>query len=333
MKTRLSALLSAAILVPAAATPAFANSDEAAMIALPLASSVSTLSDVSALSEAFREDAAATITAPQADSTAISLVAPSITAEAAAIDVTSTSSANVLGYAAATQSDSMGGTGGRSDKFSIMLNQDSFFGFYPTFNGLIPVSENVDFSFYGILWTTPSFSFNAPSGSGLWTEFGVGAAFYAADGDLVIKPQIGITNGSLLSGGAGATAAGAIALDGIVPNLTVNYANDSFELEYYGGYYAALRGRGEDASLDFVHTWVNFGYKATDNFSFGPHYELLANTRNTYPGGSASNTYSWLGGYIQFALDNGFFARFTTGADLNSGNAGDFYKLGVGFSF
>ena len=50
-----------------------------------------------------------------------------------------------------------GGTGGRAETFSVTLNQDSFFGFYPAFNGLIPVSENVDFSFYGIIWTTDAF--------------------------------------------------------------------------------------------------------------------------------------------------------------------------------
>ncbi len=152
----------------------------------------------------------------------------------------------------------------RDERFSVVLNQDAFFGFYPTFNGLIPVGENVDFSFYGILWTTPSFASTAlagagPSGNDLWTEFGIGANFILADGALQVKPQIGITNGALLSGGVldandVPTGTGSNFGDGIVPSLTINYSDPSFEAEFYGGYYAALANRNKDAALDFLHT-------------------------------------------------------------------------------
>jgi len=36
---------------------------------------------------------------------------------------------------------------------------------------------------------------------------------------------------------------------------------------------------------------------------------------------------------VQFTTSNGFFARFTAGADIEDGNDGDFYKLTAGFSF
>ena len=52
----------------------------------------------------------------------------------------------------------------REDSYTVFLNQDAFFGFYPSFNGLIPIGENIDFSFYGILWTTPSFASTAIAG-------------------------------------------------------------------------------------------------------------------------------------------------------------------------
>jgi hypothetical protein len=231
----------------------------------------------------------------------------------------------------------------RDERFSVVLNQDAFFGFYPSFNGLIPVSDNVDLSFYGILWTTPSFASTAlagqgPSGSDLWTEFGIGANFILNDGKLQIKPQIGITNGALLSGGVldandVPTGTGSNFGDGIVPSLTINYSDDSFEAEYYGGYYAALANRNNDAALDFLHTWVNAGYKFSSNFSAGAHYELLSNTRNTYPGGSTAVVYQWVGPYVQFTMKKGFFARFTAGADIEEGGDGDFYKLAVGMSF
>ncbi len=224
--------------------------------------------------------------------------------------------------------------GGRSDSFTVALNQDSFFGFYPSFNGLIPVSENVDFSFYGILWTTDGFGTGL--GSDLWTEFGVGAAIYS--GGFVIKPQIGLTNGALLSGGVvnnagNPTGTGGNFADGIVPSLTINYSDETFEAEYYGGYYAALRNRNENAALDFLHTWINAGYKFSDKISAGAHYELLSNTRNTFPTGATARVYQWVGPYVQFKTSNGFFARFTAGADIESGNDGDFYKLSAGFTF
>lgn len=222
----------------------------------------------------------------------------------------------------------------RDERFSVVLNQDAFFGFYPTFNGLIPVGENVDLSFYGIMWTTDAFGTGL--GSDLWTEFGVGANFILNDGKLQIKPQVGLTNGALLSRGVrdedgDPTGTGGNFADGIVPSLTINYLDDSFEAEYYGGYYAALRNRNEVGALDFLHTWVNAGYRFTSNFSAGAHYELLSNTRTE--GGDTAVVYQWLGPYVQFSLKKGFFARFTAGADIEEGGDGDFYKLSVGMSF
>jgi len=226
----------------------------------------------------------------------------------------------------------------RAPTFTVTLNQDSFFGFYPAFNGLVPVNETMDFSFYGIFWTKPAFGLGqGNSGDDLWTEFGVGLNFNLADGRLKVKPQLGFTNGSLLSGGSinqeTGTTIGARFLDGIVPSLTINYSDDSFEAEWYSGYYAALRQRNGDAALDFLHLWLNAGYKFSSLVSAGAHYEMLSNTRNTYPEGGTGRVYQWIGPYVQFTLPQGMFARFTGGADVESGNAGDFYKMTVGMTF
>lgn len=222
----------------------------------------------------------------------------------------------------------------RADSYTVLMNQDSFFGFYPSFNGLIPMGDNIDFSFYGIFWTTDGFGTGL--GSDLWTEFGAGVAIHTMEGNLIIKPQIGITNGALLSGGvrdaAGIpTGTGGNFLDGIVPSLTMNYSDDSFEAEYYGGYYAAVRNRNDPGAADFLHTWINAGAKIGPKFSAGAHYELLSLTRSA--GGNSAVVYQWVGPYVQFSTDNGFFARFTAGADIEDGNDGDFYKLTAGFSF
>lgn len=319
MKIHLATAASALALAFAGAAPALA-SDEAMMAAataLPLV-----VADDSG-------DAAGVVIAAAAETAPVTITAGTSNALANIASATTSAAFDSAAVAAAVQAST---ASGRSESFTVVLNQDSFFGFYPTFNALIPVGENVDLSVYGILWTTPDFGTNG-GGADLWTEFGIGAAIYAGE-NLVIKPQIGILNGALLSGGAAGGTGGNV-FDGIVPNLTMNYSDDAFEAEFYGGYYAALRNRNS-SGLDFLHTWVNAGYKFTSNFSAGAHFEVLALTRNSNPGGAPSNVYQWVGPYVQFALDNGFFARFTAGAEMGGGaggNQGDFYKLAVGFSF
>jgi hypothetical protein len=317
MNIRLATAASAFAMAAAVSAPAMAN-DQAALIATGTTialTAVDAPSDVAGVADA----------AMAADAAPIVITAASATTGTASTTALALDSAAVTAAVqAATPASEK-----RSESFTVVLNQDAFFGFYPTFNALIPVSDTVDLSVYGILWTTPDFGTGAPSGSDLWTEFGIGANFHMMDGALTVKPQFGILNGALLSGGAAGGTGGNV-FDGVVPNLTVNYSDDTFELEYYGGYYAAVRNRNTQG-LDFLHTWINAGYKFTSNFSAGAHYELLSLTRAA--GGGATNIYHWVGPYVQFSTDNGFFARFTGGWDVGQGNTGDFYKLAVGFSF
>lgn len=232
----------------------------------------------------------------------------------------------------------------RDNSYSVLLNQDSFFGFYPSFNGLLEINDGLDFSFYGILWTKPAFGLGqGNSGDDLWTEFGAGVNFRLLEGKLLVKPQLGITNGSLLSGGDinpdpdtadpdDTKVTGSNFADGVVPSLTVNYASEKLEAEWYSGYYLALRNR-DDSGLDFLHYWANAGYRFSPYVSAGAHWEHLRNTRNSYPGGSTSDVYRWFGPYVQFSLPKGFYARFTAGTDIEDDNDGDFYKLNVGMTF
>ena len=329
MTIRFAAATSAFALAAAFTAPALAQGPATA---IETAAPVVLTEKAAATLEAASGETLSGVTAAAAkgDAAPVILTAAAPGLAAGTGEVVVTSPAIVAAAAAAAQGSD---TGGRSDSFTVTLNQDSFFGFYPAFNGLIPVSENVDFSFYGIIWTTDAFGTGL--GSDLWTEFGVGAAIYS--GNFVIKPQIGLTNGALLSGGVRGgpnntpTGTGGNFADGIVPSLTINYADDSFEAEYYGGYYAALRNRNDVGALDFLHTWINAGYKFSDKVSAGAHYELLSNTRNE--GGATARVYQWVGPYVQFKTSNGFFARFTAGADVESGNDGDFYKLTAGFTF
>ena len=219
------------------------------------------------------------------------------------------------------------------DKFdmSVSLNSDIFFGFYPFFAGSYGDGP-VDFTFYGILW-----SGGAAGGSwGNWTEFGVGLGFAAGDA-LYINPQVGILNGGLTSG-----LGTPVLFEGIVPNLTVGLDTDNLEGELYAGLYQGF-DHGNASTNNYLHYWLNLGYKLSPFFSLGLHFEQLDYTGgNNVESGSGYSFYQSLGPYIQFAdPKGGAWARFTTGGDLRSDDAvaesgfeqPSFFKVAVGYSF
>lgn len=209
--------------------------------------------------------------------------------------------------------------------FTVTLNSDQFFGFYPYFSGSYGLSETSAFTFYGILW-----SGGTAGAWGNWTEFGVGMDFTVADG-LNINPSIGILNGSLLS----STAAGpAVFGEGIVPNIVIGLDKQSVEGEFYLGYYAPVRDEAPmgGSTRAYLHYWANFGVKASSFFSLGVHYEQLDNSAGSNVPESVT-LYQWLGPYVQFSDPNGrAFARFAGGGDLVEGND-SFFKLTTGFNF
>ncbi|MBE7541703.1 MAG: hypothetical protein M9913_10260 [Bryobacteraceae bacterium] len=227
--------------------------------------------------------------------------------------------------------------------YTISMNQDTFFGFYPIFTSAYKVNDKVDWTTYGIFWTTPSFG--TGGGSGLWTEFGTGVNFKAADGKVNINPQLGFLNGKLLSNGNFP-----MAFEGFVPNITANVNTDRAEAQLYAGFYTALRkGRVPDAAgsgltaapvqNNFVHWWLNGGYKIAPVLSAGLHYEAL-DFRASGSGSSGipnSGVYKWLGPYVQANLSSKFSVRFTFGANVMDRPATDgndsFYKLGATYTF
>lgn len=219
------------------------------------------------------------------------------------------------------------------DKFSmsVSLNSDAFFGFYPFFAGSYAVSDGLDFTFYGILW-----SGGTGGAWGNWTEFGIGVGFSPTDA-LYINPQIGLLNGSLLSSGATGNPEFA---EGIVPNLTVLLDNGTIEGELYAGYYYGFNYGNPDLTNNYLHWWASSGYKISDFISFGAHFEQLQLAGGEGVDESA-NLYVTIAPYIKFADPNGgAFARFLGGPDLRSddevakgGVLNSFFKLSVGYSF
>lgn len=214
---------------------------------------------------------------------------------------------------------------GKKFDFGVSLNSDTFFGFYPTFQGSYGEEDKAKLTFYGIHWGG-----GTGASWGNWTEFGLGASFPLGE-SLTINPQLGIVSGNLLSSAVNGPS---IFGDGIVPNLTANLASDKLEGQFYFGLYAPLRDEtvSGGTTLSYIHYWLNLGIKTSDVISIGAHYEHLINS-----GGSmieeSTDVYQWVGPYIQFTHPSGGpFARFSFGTDLVDG-ADSFFKLTTGFSF
>ena len=210
----------------------------------------------------------------------------------------------------------------------VSMNLDSFFGFNPFVGVGYDTKKGYDITFYGIAW-------GAGTGSdwGQWTEFGMGVGFEAMDGDLYINPQIGFTNGNLLSSG---TANDGVVGDGIVPNLTVNYDTAEWEGEFYFGWYKDLRDEAPTGgtTLEYIHYWANFGFKFAEYFSAGLHFEELELRGGSNTG--SQDGYQWLGPYFQVAKGSAGM-RFSAGWDLtndsDSFSNNEFYKLQFFYGF
>jgi len=213
--------------------------------------------------------------------------------------------------------------------YSTSLNQDIFFGFTPTAQVGIGLTDTIDLTGYAVFWTIPAFGAGG-SGQNLWTEFGAGVNVKALGGKLALNPQLGLLSGNLLSGTGGTGRKGLVG-EGIVPNLTVNYNDDSLEAQFYGGYYIGTRTARDSKNNDFLHYWSFAGAKITPAFSVGAYWEHLLQTRGAGVEG-ADGVYAWFGPYVQFKHGDAFL-RFAGGVDVANDTVYDFYKVSTGMTF
>lgn len=219
--------------------------------------------------------------------------------------------------------------------FSVGLTSDQFFGFAPSVAIQYDLNEKVGVSAYGIFW-----SGGTAAAWGNWTEFGAGVNLTLSDG-VVFNPNLGFTFGDLLSKGATSGQLGGILGDGIVPNFFFNIDKTKFESEVYVGYYAPLLNKAPDgaSALAYLHYWANVGYKVSDKFSFGLHFEHLKRTKDDI--GGKLDYYQWFGPYIQLSVPKySSFIRLSAGTDfvdsaeVKAFRATDsFFKLSTGFTF
>lgn len=217
---------------------------------------------------------------------------------------------------------------GPPTSIAIAIKQDTFFGFHGLTQVAVGLTDMIDFTVYGILWTIPAFGVGG--GGDLWTEWGVGAALNLLDGNLSVNPQIGLLSGGLLSGSSFITdGARGLFGEGIVPNITITYGDGLIEGQVYAGFYIALREFRNSNQNEYIHYWANAGILPVSWLSVGVHWEHLV---QIFGAGDVEDLYQWIGPYIEAKASAGFI-RFSGGADVAPDNVADFYQLTTGLSF
>ncbi len=206
---------------------------------------------------------------------------------------------------------------------SVALKQDIFFGFHGLSQVSIGLTDDLDLTFYAILWTRPGFGAGGTGGN-LWTEWGAGVNFHLLDGDLTVNPQLGVLNGTLLS-----NSDRGLTLEGVVPNITATYGDGLLEGQVYAGIYIGARTSNDSMNNDFLHYWVSAGIVPISWLSFGVHWEHLWQTRGAGP--DPEDVYQWVGPYVEAKASVGFI-RFSGGVDLVPDDLSDFYQVTIGMT-
>lgn len=210
----------------------------------------------------------------------------------------------------------------RPSTFSVSMSQENAFGFYPAVYGSFGLNESMDFTYYGIFWTNPSFGLPQTSfSSDLWLESGIGVGFDALNGTAYINPSLGFTHGKFLSGGSEG-----IVFDGVVPSVIAYFYPGSFDGEIYIGYYQHLREQSSN-TYDLLLYWIYSGIWVSDKISAGIHYEgLFINFAQT----KLESSYQWLGLYFKISSGGKYTFRLSGGPNLKEGiYSSEFYKLSV----
>ncbi len=210
--------------------------------------------------------------------------------------------------------------------FTLQLNQDNTFNFFPVVYGSLPLKKN-DLTFYAVFWTTPIFA--NPDGTGSLIEAGMGLG--VTKGNFYINPSLGFVHGTFTNGrnpnGQGRPTLG----DAIVPSLTSFYKNEKVELEFFCAVYQNLRKETEPYS-NYLFFWVLPGIRFKDGISTGLHYEQFRDIKN------GIGTYTRYGLYGKVTFKKLYELRLSGGLNYtpetnNEKKQGDFYKLTVNIPF
>ena len=212
-----------------------------------------------------------------------------------------------------------------NSSFSLQINQDNTFGFFPMVFGSIGLKK-IDLTFYAIFWTSSAFT-NA-DGSGSLIETGLGLGF--STGNWYINPSLGFTSGIFTNGRNGNGVGRPTISESIVPGANVFFKNEKLENELFIAYYRNLR-KEISPQTNYLFVWWLPGFKFNKYFSSGLHYEQFRDI--------SSNTalYSRYGLYGKTTFKNKYELRLSAGLNYSpeggTKKQGDFYKLTVNIPF
>ncbi len=209
--------------------------------------------------------------------------------------------------------------------FTMQINQDNTFGFFPMIFGSIGLKK-VEITFYGVFWANPVFA-NA-DGSGSLIETGIGVGFRTRN--LYINPSLGFTHGSFTNGRDQGSNGRPTFAESIVPGATVYFKTEKLELEFFTAYYHNLR-KEISPQTNYLFIWLLPGFKLNKYFSSGLHYEQFRNTSDYVP------LYIRYGLYFKTTFKEKYELRLSAGLnymrEAGTKTQGDFYKLMVNIPF
>lgn len=195
--------------------------------------------------------------------------------------------------------------------FSLSIAQDPVFGFYPSFYGSFGLSDNMQFTLYGVLYTQDALGYS--DGTNLLTEIGCGLNFSMLEGALNINPQLGIGNGNYQSGGGRPVVA-----DNIVPSIGVYYTKESFSAALNFIYWKGFRKEAkEQPYIDMMQILFQPSINISKNVAIGIYFDnLMLKAETDDDKGKLETYYFWLGPSFKFNFNKGVNVVFTGGIDL-----------------
>lgn len=245
---------------------------------------------------------------------------------------------------------------------TVSLNQDKFFGFYPIINGTYYLRQDFGFAFGSTLYQR--LANPRPDWSNPWTWVYAGIHKTFLDGTLVIRPQVGFTNGQVNSCGAPQLGSNggckANVFDAFLFLLQSHYAGEMLDADLYFVLVEDVRTQGPTQST-FTHHWLYAGVPILKTESgtkliVGGYYEDIHQINSGGRGCTSclesgqpasvlppTGMIAWLGGYVELRMSKGMSLLFAAGKDfaedvrtvnaagatssLNLNPAGDFYKV------
>ncbi len=245
---------------------------------------------------------------------------------------------------------------------TVSLNQDKFFGFYPIFTGTYYLRQDFGIAFGSTLYG--HLSNPRPDWSNPWTWVYGGIHKSFMDGKLVLRPQVGFTNGQVNSCGAAQLGSNggchANVFDAFLFLFQGHYAGELLDVDGYFVLVEDVRKQGPTQS-SFTHHWLYAGVpvikteRGTKLIVGGYYEDIHQIDGGGHPcigclsnGQSASvlppqGMIAWLGGYVELRMPMGMSLLFAAGKDfaesvhtinpngtrgaLNADPSGDFYKV------